>query len=216
MEFGLACEGITDQVVLRNILIGHFRDEDLFDNTSFLQPPFDETTKKQSDFSNWTLLLKYLKSEKFRDDTYNFDFLVIQVDTDVSAESGFDVSHYDENNELISDDLLIQNTTNRLIKEINAGQQCFYEENSEKIIFSLSVHSIECWLLAFYATGTKAKKKVNCFSSLEFHLSKKIDKNHDSYVNLSVPFTKKKNIINACENSFSLSFFIERLNKITY
>ena len=71
MKFGLACEGATDQATLENILCGYFKDPDLDQDIGKLQPPFDETTKKQKDFGNWELLLEYLKSTRFRDDVLN-------------------------------------------------------------------------------------------------------------------------------------------------
>lgn len=214
MEFGLACEGITDQVVLRSILVGHFEDEDLYDNTTFLQPAFDETTRKQEGFGNWTLLLKYLREEKFRDDVLNYDYLLVQVDTDISNEIGFDVSHRESDGNDKSSEQLIADIIIRLIDEINLGQPGFYQENTQKIIFALAVQSIECWLLAHYESGKRALKIVNCYSSLERVLKHKIEKNHDFYEKLSAPFQKKKNLTSARKNNVSLHLFLENIEAI--
>lgn len=43
MKFGLACEGITDQISLENILCGYFEDPDLDEDIQYLQPFLDET-----------------------------------------------------------------------------------------------------------------------------------------------------------------------------
>lgn len=87
-KFGLACEGVTDQIVIENILCGFYKNlEDLDEDIQPLQPPFDETTKKQSDFSNWELLLKYLSTKRFRDDVLNSEYIIIQIDTDDSPAS---------------------------------------------------------------------------------------------------------------------------------
>ena len=214
MEFGLACEGVTDQVVLRSILVGHFEDEDMYDNTTFLQPAFDETTRKQDGFGNWTLLLKYLREEKFRDDVLNHDYLLVQVDTDVSDDFGFDVSQRDIAGNPKSPEQLINDTIIRLIDEINLGQPDFYQEHTQKIIFALAVHSLECWLLAHYENGKKAQKIVNCFNSLERAINKKIEKNHDNYEALSAPFQKKRNLASARRNNVSLHVFLENIEAI--
>lgn len=214
MEFGLACEGITDQVVLRSILVGHFEDEDMYDNTTFLQPAFDETTRKQDGFGNWTLLLKYLREERFRDDVLNHDYLLVQVDTDIAGEKGFDVALRDDGGNDNSREQLIEDTVARLVAEINRGQPNFYQENTQKIIFALAVHSIECWLLAHYESGKKALKIINCYGSLERKLGQKIEKNHDYYEELSAPFQQKKHLTNARKNNVSLHLFLENIEAI--
>lgn len=50
--FGLIAEGITDQVVIENILIGYFNNPDIIVNP--LLPLRDETDKNRVDnYSNW-------------------------------------------------------------------------------------------------------------------------------------------------------------------
>ena len=44
-KFGLACEGITDQIVIENILCGYYKDYDNLDEEiQAFQPAYDETT----------------------------------------------------------------------------------------------------------------------------------------------------------------------------
>jgi len=60
IKFGLACEGITDQIVIENILCGFYKAyDDLEDEIHPFEPPRDETDKKQDGFSNWELLITY-------------------------------------------------------------------------------------------------------------------------------------------------------------
>ena len=214
MEFGLACEGITDQVVIRSVLVGHFEDEELYEETTFLQPAFDETTRKQDGFGGWTLLLKYLREEKFRDDVYNFDYLIVQVDTDISNEAGLDVPHFDLEGKAKSPEQLVQDVVARLIVEINQGQAGFYERHTQKVIFALAVNSVECWLLAHYEKGKKALKIVNCIGSLEQTLHKKIEKTHDNYEKISAPLQIKANLNKARKNNHSLHLFLENIETI--
>ncbi|MGK0290834.1 MAG: hypothetical protein ACI86H_002297, partial [bacterium] len=102
MKFALACEGITDQIALENILCGFFDDEYLDDEITYLQPPFDTTDAKQSGYGGWELLLDYLKTTRFRDDVVNNEVIILQIDTDISQEKNLDVSHYDSSNQELS------------------------------------------------------------------------------------------------------------------
>ena len=71
MLFGLACEGVTDQITIENILCGYFDNPDLEDEVKYLQPTFDETDQKQKNFGGWEMLLAYLGKTDFRDDVLN-------------------------------------------------------------------------------------------------------------------------------------------------
>lgn len=88
-KFGLVCEGITDQIVLENILYGFYNKdyEDIDDEIQRVQPSLDDTDNK----GGWTRLFTYL-NESFEEEILNHDYIIIQVDTDVSEEIGFEVS----------------------------------------------------------------------------------------------------------------------------
>lgn len=149
-DFGLAGEGITDQIVLENILFGLYQDSDDFDEDeiSYLQPLLDATDEEG--LGSWTRLLTYLENKRFRDDIVNHRFIVIQVDTDVAAEKGFDVVLRDESNSLLPVESIVENVSERLIEQIEKAQSGFYETHQEKIVFAISVDSLECWLYSVY------------------------------------------------------------------
>ncbi|MFT5661726.1 MAG: hypothetical protein ACI9TV_002373, partial [Sulfurimonas sp.] len=171
-KFGLACEGITDQIVIENILCGFYKDiDDLDEEIQALQPPFDETTKKQADFGNWELLLTYLSDSRFRDDVLNSEYIIIQIDTDDAQHPNFNVSPTDSKNIELTITILIEKVIERLVTQIDS-KESFYEENKEKIIFAISIHSLECWLLPLYKSYSNEKTK-NCFDNLQRE-SKKI------------------------------------------
>jgi len=84
--FGLIAEGITDQVVIENILIGYFNNPDIVVNP--LLPLRDETDKNRiENYSNWLKVFDYCASSKLKEAFQFSDYLIIQVDTDTS-ESG--------------------------------------------------------------------------------------------------------------------------------
>ena len=212
MLFGLACEGVTDQITLENILCGYFDNPDL--DVSHLQPPFDETDQKQKDFGGWQMLLAYLKMTRFRDDVLSNKWVVIQVDTDVSGEIGFGVLHVDANNQPLTPEALITNVIAKLVATIESGQPGFYQQYSEKIIFCISVHSLECWLYAYYNHKPLSKPKITgCYNALS-RLRPTIEKTYRCYDQLSQPFLKRKNIDIAVKKDPSFCVFIQSLAKI--
>ena len=220
--FGIAAEGVTDQIVIQNILCGYFDDEDLDEDIQYLQPPLDVTRQKQQGFGGWQMLLEYLPTKRFRDDVLNSRYLVLQVDTDVSPLKGFDIPHTDEQNQPLSATQIGANVCERLITQIEQGQSNFYHSNADKILFCVCVHSIECWLLVHYnPKPSKNPKLVNCEKALRFVLdkhhgikSKQYVKNFAFYDQLSEPFLQRKNIDNAAKQHPGLSLFAGRLKTI--
>lgn len=209
-KFGLACEGITDQIVIENILCGFYKDyNDLDEEIQALQPPYDETTQKQKEgeFGGWEILLQYLSEKRFRDDVLNSEYTIIQIDTDISDHVNFGV---EKNTEQI--EIYIENITSRLIKSIDEKEE-FYEENKDKILFAISVHSLECWILPIYK-NLKSEKISGCFEALQRESrSIKVEKNYKIYDKLTKPFTKNKELIKYIPRNKSFEVFINSLPK---
>jgi len=219
--FGLSCEGKTDQAVIENILCGYFdKIHDLDDDIIHLQPSLDATDNAALGLGGWTRLLSYLSSSRFREDILNTRYLIIQIDTDIASQKNFDVSFYDLNNNELPIESLIDKVIKRLISEINKGDIDFYNQYHQKIIFCISVHSIECWLLAHYNNNPpKNPKTKNCDQKLDVCLKKKnksITKTYRSYETLSAPFLKKKNLIRLQKIESSFNVFLKKLKNKLY
>lgn len=214
MLFGLACEGVTDQITIENILCGYFENPDLDEEIQKLQPPFDETNQKQKDFGNWLRLFDYLASTRFRDDVLNTEILIIQVDTDDCDKAHFNVSKVDSNNNELETEVLIELVIEKLISVIENGKAGFYQAHAEKIIFSISVHMLECWIYAHYNQKPLKKPKTKgCFKALEYVLPE-TEKTYQCYKELTKPFLKRKNIDVVAQKDSSFRIFIESLQKI--
>lgn len=214
MLFGLACEGVTDQITIENILCGYFKNTDLDEEIIQLQPPFDETDQSQKDFGGWQMLLSYLSTTRFRDDVLNNSVIVIQVDTDVSNETGFDVPQIDNDNLPLTPEALITNVIAKLAVTIDSGETGFYQKHSEKIIFCISVHSLECWLYAYHNTKPLSKPKITgCYKALSYLLPT-TEKTYRCYDELSSIFLKRKNINAVAQKDPSFRVFIESLETI--
>ncbi len=207
-KFALACEGVTDQIVIENILCGFYKDyDDLDEEIQPLQPPYDITTQKQKEdeFGGWEMLLEYLSEKRFRDDVLNSDYVIVQIDTDISEHVNFGVSQHD-----LSTETLIVKVIERLITQIDSKKE-FYELHQEKIIFAISVHSLECWILPIYK-NFKSEKISGCSEALQRESKKiKVIKNYKTYEKLSKDFLKHKNLIKMASKNSSFQIFINKL-----
>ncbi len=214
--FGLITEGITDQEVITNILFGYYDNPDL--DITELQPLKDETdSKKSANFGGWGNLLEYCKSKKFREAFQAISYIIIQIDTDICEEYGVPKN---EAGKTLSPEELVSKVTEKFIAQIGID---FYEKVAERIIFAVSVHSIECWLLPIYFPNDKAKKgkTVNCLDTLNLALSKKesftIDKSHknfDYYAKISTIFSKNKELKKYYPHNPSFAIFIQKLDDL--
>jgi hypothetical protein len=213
MLFSLFCEGITDYAVIKNILCGYFSDE-IFDEINCLVPKVHEKTGKQDGHGGWCILLNELATEYFRDAVLNNEFIIIQIDTDIANDKGFDVSYFDSENNLLSIAQLINNVIMRLIASINSGDAEFYQDYADKIIFCISVHSLECWLYAYHNKQSLKKPKITgCYKALE-RIMPNVEKTYRCYDELSKPFLKRKQIEIVAEKEPSFRIFINALAKI--
>jgi len=209
LQFGLACEGVTDHAVIENILCGFYNDKNLKNEISVYQPLFDKTQQKQLDgeFGGWEELLKYLSTKRFRESVINTKYMIVQIDTDISEHINFGVSQY----ELSIEELIIR-VIERLIAQIDMKRE-FYQEHKYKIIFAISVHSLECWILPIYK-NYKNEKIVSCFNALQRESQKiKVLKNYNSYNKLSREFLKHKRVINIASKNSSFQIFLDKLPK---
>ena len=217
VTFGFITEGVTDQIVIEYILNGFFDTDDI--EIKELQPIRDETDKNRlENYGGWTLVFDYCKSTKFKEAFPYCDYIIIQIDTDVCEEVNYGISKRDEyGNELKPVDL-IEKVKEKFREEL-IGQE-FFNDNEEKIIFAISVHSIECWLLPLYYTDNKKGKIVNCLRALNERLSRRenftIDsnsKNPSYYEKIAKKFRKRKTLMGLYEDNPSLKIFIEEIEK---
>jgi hypothetical protein len=159
MNFALITEGVSDRPLLLTIISCFFSKyyPDIDPNINFLQP-------KNNDPGGWTLVLNYCSSKEFEDAFAFNDFIVIQIDTDRHQDQGFDIK------DAVSTEDLIEKVKAKIICKI--GEKV-YEKYQKRIIFAIAVHSIECWLLPFYATTNAHKgKEINCCETINKYLKK--------------------------------------------
>ena len=208
VTFGLITEGLTDQIVIENILNGYFNTDDIIVNP--LQPERDKDDENKSSYGGWTLIFRYCQLKDFREAFQFNEYVIIQIDTDVSEEYG--IPKQDENGEL-SPETLIEKVKEKF--EGLIGKE-FYQKNYDKIIFAIAVHSIECWLLPLYYQDNKKKKIKNCLGTLNQALKTKekftIDKKKPNYYHrISGKYCDNKVLMKFYKHNPSLKVFIQEI-----
>ncbi len=212
--FALITEGITDQIIIENILSGFFNSNDI--DINCLQPLYDETDQNRLDsYGGWTLVFDYCASKQFKDAFQFNDYVIIQIDTDVSENKNYDIPHRDEQGKELTVVELIQKVKEKFRALIGEN---FFDDYEQRILFAISVHSIECWLLPLYYTDKKRAKIVNCLNTLNQQLIKKEDftiddKNIDYYEIISKKYRKYSRLIKLYKENPSLKLFIEELEQ---
>ena len=141
ISFGLIAEGLTDQIVIEDILAGYL-------NSAYIEVTPLQPKRDKSKIGGWTLVFDYCRSKKFQEAFQFIDYIIIQIDTDVSEDYG--VAKQDENGEFTPQQLIA-----KVIEKFRSAiGDNFYSRYQPQIIFAISVHSIECWLLPLYQVET--------------------------------------------------------------
>lgn len=206
-------EGITDQIIIENILAGYFNPDV---DVNWLQPLRDTTdANRSSNYGGWNQVFEYCRSEDFKEAFQFNEYIIIQIDTDVSEEH-YGVAHRDRDGEL-SPEKLIEDVVAKFKSSIGED---FYSQYEDKIIFAIAVHSTECWLLPLYYTDGKKAKIKNCLTTLNQALQKKegftIDPNNkktEYYRDISRKYWKRKMLSNCYKENPSFKIFIEAVEK---
>lgn len=205
MRFAVAGEGLTDFVVLKNLLIGFFKDKNL---------PVNRLLPKDKEPVGWGNVLKFLPSKEFQDGVEYSDYTIVQIDTKECEEWNEGLRNIGDNDSMA--DSFIKDVITVLINKI--GQE-FYNTNNNKILFAITVHDMECWLLPFNTTAPAHQSKmVNCVTALEhiankrgFSIHQKNNQDSKYYIDFSKEMKDKNNLINKSKLNPSLKIFIEML-----
>ena len=210
-NIGIISEGITDQIVIENILVGLLQDDDL--SIDPLQPGRDATDENLATTSgNWDKVFEYCESSRFQSAVLNTDFVIVQIDADFFKTKEISKQYQLHFTSNISVEDCLKQIQNKLIELIGLD---FYENYAHKIIFAISIDSIECWLLPIYYQNkiTQASKTVNCLKTLNEALKKEgftiSSKKPQYYRKASKAYTKNKDLMKLYSMNPSLKIFVE-------
>jgi hypothetical protein len=216
-DFALVTEGPTDHAILRNIMLGYFKNQ--------REPAIHREhpdPQNEAAFGGWTLLLQYLRDKKFRQAFQWNRYLIIQVDTDRSEDSGFDVPHQGETGTLPLP-TLVERVIERLRELIGEPDWTVY---AGRFIFAIAVHQIECWVLPLWFSGARARKITGCIAALGGcpNLTKKLtqknfrwiraeEKDWRSYDEASRGYRKTRALHDQGRMNPSLAVFLDDLDR---
>ncbi|MBX9937533.1 MAG: hypothetical protein K2Y10_13185 [Burkholderiaceae bacterium] len=218
VSFALVAEGITDQIILEEIIQKVYKnqiDEEI--EVNYLQPTRDATDlARQGNFGGWERIFEYCSSvEHLGTALATNDYFVVQIDTDCAEHKNFGVELTEEGrNKKVED--LVEDVKALIIGKILPQ---IYEAHREKFIFAIAVHSIECWLIPFYSLNKKdGAKSSSCERHLR-HLLKlkdiKYKKEPDIYNDLAKKIRLCKDIDKYKGCNESLDIFVESLRLIS-
>ena len=143
-SFALITEGITDQVLLEALILSHVGKESIVNP---IQPMRDATdASRQQGYGGWERVLEHCHEEAFASILSVNDFIVLHVDTDIVEHPNFGIALTEEGKDRPVADL-INAVREKIIQRLGP---C-YAQFAERIVFAIAVHSIECWLLPYYA-----------------------------------------------------------------
>jgi hypothetical protein len=217
IRFGVISEGATDFYVIKHLLEGVFGSDGHYIQVNSIFPDLDASHQQR--YGGWTLLKKFLNDQRHINALDFNDFIVIQIDTDVSEEKGFDVPHRGEKNQNLPILELIHQVREKLQSWMNISEN----DNLEKFVFAISVHSIECWLLPLTTLPPNDKKsplhclnKMNIFRRKENKdpLSKNNGKNVTVYEEISKSYRKERQIQQTRNFNDSLDAFLDELIRL--
>jgi len=161
MTFALITEGVSEYTVIHHLISKYFGDDPIINP---IQPKIEKS--KQVSEGGWNEVLKYCERKELSHILVENDYIVIQIDTDQSQQSPFDVSHSESGMEKSSD---------RLFADVVARLERDMPENIDKtrIIFAVCIHSIECWLLPLVYSDNRKEKTKGCLAALNNGLTRK-------------------------------------------
>jgi hypothetical protein len=165
MTFALITEGASEHRVIKHILSRYFKDQEPYINQ--IQPKLVNNTQENT--GGWNEVLKYCEREELADIMTENDYLVIQIDTDMSEQSPFDVLHTLNGQPKTSEQLhsdIVDKLQGLIKEEIRT-------KYGAKIIFAICIDCIECWLLPLYCNDAKRCKTTGCLDTLNRETTKK-------------------------------------------
>lgn len=215
MRVGIIAEGPTDQRVLEEILKGAARAGD---------PPLDLQVQyvhpEPQGFGGWSRVFEVLRRGQHVEALQFNDYLVIQLDTDVCEEVGFDVPRREAGVEL-TPSVLVERVIARLHRELGSA---FVAEHGHRVAYAIAVNELECWLLPLVFDNNKANKTTGCFEALHHRLTEREgrgllqrdgrSRDPRRYADVARPLRKATTLEQACEHSVSLAAFVAQVRAI--
>lgn len=217
-NIAVICEGVSEFNIIAHIVSRYCGDHSL----NAIQPKINDIDATQATDGGWSRVLVHCTPEVF-DNIFQFnDYLIIQIDTDSSHISPYEVKHCFPDGSGKSHKRLHAEIKARLMAGIPHSVRCKY---LDRIFFAICHNEIECWLLPIYYSDNNRCRTNNCIYTLNRALSKKKmpgipDEGKNSpmarktYRVILKNLKKKDDISRIASGSFGFSAFIAGLDTI--
>lgn len=215
MDIALITEGVSEHIVIKHIIQRYLKELD--PEVNQVQPLINKG--KQSSIGGWNEVLKYCQREEELKTALEYnDYIVFQIDTDMSETSPYSVMQ-SINGNYIGDDKLWNDVKLRLETSISSSI------DKSRIIYAICIQTTECWLLPiFYSNSTRCDIN-NCLKSINRALSKNNEKglskgdknNNDSrqaYQSILRMIKKEDDIKDCSQYNYGFKNFIDQLDNI--
>lgn len=212
MNIALITEGASELSVIKHI-VSRYVGPSICLNV--IQPEMNGYI--QAGCGGWNEVLKSCeKEENIKNALIENDYVIIQIDTDMSATSPFSVISY-EGCRYCGDDELWRRVKDRIISSIPDIVDI------SKIILAICINEIECWLLPIYYSCQKKCKTSNCLDLLNRELDKKnihviTEKNsynaQRTYSKILRNINRPLEIANCSQHNYGFKMLIEQLDTV--
>lgn len=217
-RIALATEGKSEHWIVKHLVQNYFKGKEIFFRQ--VQPQIFNDT--QESVGGWLEILKFCeRTDDIKSALIESDYLIIQIDTDESQNPNFGVTHTKQGSVLKTSEELFEDIVSKIRGIINPEIETEY---SNKIIFAICIHSIECWLLPIYYTNNHKKDIRNCLSTLNTELrrrnlnvippKKQKEKRQAVYENVLRNWKRRQDIASLSNHNFGFKKFIESLKMI--
>jgi hypothetical protein len=154
----IVSEGITDQIFLEELIFNciNFEEDPEF---VYAQPRRDVTQQHNAPHGGWELVFEYC-SDGIIDAVETNDYTIIQIDTDCGDHVNFGLDLCPGGIDK-DDATLVAETIEILRSKIDPS---ILDQHGEKLIFAITVHSSETWILQCIFNDFKKK---NSFKRLK-------------------------------------------------
>ena len=212
MTIGIVAEGVTDQMVIRNMLFACGIEKN---QVRFIRPELSQdatdgyVNMTQRQFGRWSnarieCINKKNVSQFFDNVLEEARKLIMQIDSDV-------YSQYDVQTVIpINNNKRITEQRKRLITKIKHWLNSEYED---RIIYAISISTMDAWILTLDKlnpnkdTSFITQPEKDLENSGNKYLKNKLKS--ESYKLITDPFSKKKILIKALEKNYSLKLFLK-------
>jgi hypothetical protein len=218
--FGVICEGPSDYRILKRIVEAFFKGDDPAINC--YQPK--QLPSGKSDYGGWPRVLECCADNTLKEIFEYNDYAIIQIDTDCSQDTPFNVPHLGDDGQQKSHEQLCVDVIERLTNLISQPE---IQANQNRILFAICIHSIECWLLPIVYSDNKKENTINCIYALNRAVQQKYKgmvilkkSNKNEYAGIKVydklisDWKRKDDILASSQFNYGFKTFIQSLDQI--